>query len=70
MKSLIGKRVIVMWTTKAFYAGSDWPSFRVIDADDGGIWCQGVESPNGCPHKGDKVFINESDYHDLIEWKE
>ena len=70
MKSLIGKRILVMWTTRAFNAGSDWPSFRVIDANEDCLWCQGVESPSGTPHDGTKCMIRLSETNDIIEWKE
>jgi hypothetical protein len=70
MKRLIGKRIIVFWTTKAYNAGSDWPSFRVIDATDLDLWCQGVDSPDGTPHDGSKCSIAVCDFLDVIEWKE
>ena len=70
MKSLIGKRILVSWTTRAFNAGHDWPSFRVIDADDDQMWCVGVDSPDGCKHDGSKCMIRVSDTLSVIEWKE
>jgi hypothetical protein len=69
MRSLIGKRILVFWTTEAFNAGNDWPSFRVIDASDDFLWCEGVESPCGVKHDGSKVAIKVEETNDIIEWK-
>ena len=68
MKSFIGKRVIIFWTTEAFNRGSDWPSFLIIDADEDTAWCQGVNSPDGTPHDGSKCAIMEKDTLNIIEW--
>jgi hypothetical protein len=70
MKNLIGKRIIVFWTNKAYNAGNDWPAFRVLDIGQDCLWCEGVESPDGCPHDGTKVAINVEDTYNIIEWKE
>ena len=70
MNHLIGKRIIVLWTDKAYNTGSDWPSFRVLDACGEHLWCQGVDSPDGAKHDGSKCSIACADFNDVIEWKE
>ena len=69
-KSLIGKRVLVLWTDKARAAGSDWIAFRLIDSGLDSVWLQGVNSPNGYEHDGSKVAARDADIWDIIEWKE
>jgi len=66
----IGKRIIVFWTNKAYMNGKDWPSFRIIDECEDGMYCQGVASPEGAEHDGSKVFIRNIEINDWIEWKE
>ena len=66
----IGKRIIVMWTQRAYNRGSDWPSFRVLDVSDEGFFCEGVDSPDGSKHDGSKAFIPHNDYVDFVIWKE
>jgi hypothetical protein len=70
MKSFIGKRIIVFWTTAAFNEGADWPSYRVIDANLDCAWCHGIDSPDGTSHDGSKCSIKISETLNIIEWKE
>lgn len=69
-KSLIGKRVLVLWTDKARAAGCDWIAFRLIDAGPDSVWLQGVNSPDGYEHEGCKIAAKDSEIWDIIEWKE
>ena len=70
MKSFIGKRILVFWTTSAFNKGSDWPSFRVIDVGEDHMWCEGINSPDGSTHDGSKRSISVDETLNIIEWKE
>lgn len=70
MKSFIGKRILVFWTTAAFNKGSDWPSFRVVYANEEMAWCVGINSPDGCKHDGSKCCIKIDETLNIIEWKE
>lgn len=67
---LTGKRVLVFWTQKKYEHGDEWPSFFVIDETDDGIFCRGVDRPDGMIHDGSKCFILFEDTYDIIEWKE
>lgn len=69
-QSLIGKRVIVNWSSKAFDKGADWPAFRVLDVCVDGYFCQGIDSPDGTMHDGSKAFIREDEILFMTEWKE
>jgi hypothetical protein len=69
-KSLIGKRVLVLWTDKARAHGADWIAFRMIDASPDSVWLQGVNAPDGAKHDGSKCAAKESEIWDIIEWKE
>ncbi len=65
-----GKRVLVFWTTAAHNRGDEWKSFMVLDESDEGIFCKGVNAPNGAEHDGTKCFIKFSDTLDILEWRE
>jgi hypothetical protein len=69
-KSMIGKRVIVLWTDNARSRGADWIAFRVIDVGPESVWLQGVDAPDGSKHDGSKAAALESEIWDMIEWKE
>ena len=69
-KSMIGKRVLVLWTDKARCLGAEWIAFRVIDAGSDSVWLQGVDAPDGSKHDGSRVAAIESEIWDMIEWKE
>ena len=66
----IGKRVIVFWTDEARENDCDWPAFRVLDECEDGLFCVGVNSPDGTTHDGSKAFIPHKYMADIIEWKE
>lgn len=66
---MIGKRVIVIWTCRAYVQGADWMAFRVLDASHDGLWLEGVNDPAGHKHDGSKVFARHSDIREMIEWK-
>ena len=70
MSAMIGKRVIVLWTTDAFNAGNEWIAYRVIDESPDGFWVYGVDSPDGAKHDGSKTFISYDEFWDIVEWKE
>ena len=70
MSTMIGKRIIVLWTTDAFNAGNDWIAYRVIDESPDGFWVFGVDSPDGSKHDGSKTFISHGETLGIVEWNE
>lgn len=64
-----GKRVIIQWTLRAQSKGCDWPSFVVLDECEDGLWLQGCDSPNGCPHDGSKAYGPNREIASIMEWR-
>jgi hypothetical protein len=74
MKELIGKRVLIIWKDDA---EAEWIAFRVLDYapgcfgdQDGWLWLQGVNSPDGSEHDGTKCAASMNEIRDIVEWKE
>jgi hypothetical protein len=67
---LVGSRVIVIWTDKAYWNRREWVAFRILDAGIDSLWLQGVASPDGSKHDGTKCHALVSEIREIIEWKE
>ena len=66
----IGKRVLIIWTDKAYNQGYDWISFVIESAAENGLLLRGCDSPDGSRHVGNTCVAHERDIRDVILWED